>query len=274
MSSIQKSLVKIASAIAPGYVTNFAYKQLSNPQLKKLRDRELKVLSESEEEDIQFGGFNIKQYRWRGAGQRVLLIHGWEGQAGNFTDIINELRQRGNDIIAFDAPSHGFSSRGDASLIEFTDLVGVMLRKFKPRRLISHSFGGVATTYALSKNPEIEIDRYLLLTVPDKFSDRIDTVADAVGISDKVVKMLKAKLEQEYKQKISDLNVSDFVKVASVKSALVLHDENDRVLPIESSKGVVSNWPQATLEPVSGTGHFRILREDAIIQRVADWING
>jgi len=89
-------------------------------------------------------------------------------------------------VISFDEPSHVFSSKGKTSLFEFSDLVGKMIKENGCRKLISHSFGGVATTYALYRNRNVEIDKYVLLTSPDKFKQRIDDVAKSVGITEKV----------------------------------------------------------------------------------------
>ena len=148
-------------------MVSFAYNQLANPQIRKLRDNELRTLENAEQEDFPFQGFNIKLYTWKGGSKKVLLIHGWEGQAGNFSDLIESLIKYDYTIYSFDGPSHGFSSKGKTSLFEFTELVGVLIKKFEVTDLVSHSFGGVATTYALYNNPDIEIDKYALLTTPD-----------------------------------------------------------------------------------------------------------
>lgn len=48
--------------------------------------------------------------------------------------------------------------KGRTSLFEFSDLVTEMLTRHSCNTLVSHSFGGVATGYALFKNQSIEID--------------------------------------------------------------------------------------------------------------------
>ncbi|MEL6652430.1 MAG: alpha/beta hydrolase, partial [Bacteroidota bacterium] len=171
-------------------------------------------------------------------------------------------------LYAFDAPSHGFSSKGETSLFEFTDLVKELILRYGVRDLLSHSFGGVATTYALSQLPSVEIDRYLLLTTPDRFTERIDDVAQAVGISQRVKDLLKNRLAEETGYDLATLNVSDFVKQIKVRQALIIHDEADKVIPIMRSLNVANNWPAAEFETVRGTGHFRILRDASVIEKV------
>lgn len=268
---MKKNIVRLISGIAPGWVEKFAYRQLTSPQIHKLRKHELEILDTAEKEQYPFHEGYIQLYHWKGGDKTVFLVHGWEGQAGNFADLIDAFRNQNYSVIAFDGPSHGFSSRQNTSLFEFTELVGILLKKFEVKHIVSHSFGGVATTYALSQNPEIEIEKYALLTTPDRFSERIQQVASAVGVTDEVVNRLVARLETELDMDVQTLNVSDFVREIKVREALIIHDKADRVIPIEISRNVHRNWPNSRMEEVEGTGHFRILRTDFVIQKILDF---
>ncbi|MEL7006553.1 MAG: alpha/beta hydrolase, partial [Bacteroidota bacterium] len=269
---MKKRLVKAVSTVFPTAVVNFAYKKLTNPQVKKLRDHELVILDQANKKTIKFGNFDIQTYEWAGGKDTVLLIHGWEGQAGNFADVIEKLIENDYTVYAFDAPSHGFSSRGKTSLFEFTQLVAVLIKKYEITKLISHSFGGVATTYALRNNPDIEIDKYALLTTPDKFSERISDLAGEIGVTNKVVEKLKTRLERETQSNVDELCVSEFVKSINVNQSMIIHDKNDKVIPINRSYNVHKNWKNNEFIEIENTGHFRILRTDHVIDRVLKFL--
>ncbi|MEL6538911.1 MAG: alpha/beta hydrolase [Bacteroidota bacterium] len=270
---MRKLMVKVASNVFPGAITSFAYNQLTNPQVRKLRENELATLDKAEKETYPFKGFDIQLYTWPGGPKTVLLIHGWEGQAGNFSDLVEELLQNGYTVHAFDGPSHGFSSRGSTSLFEFTELVGLLVKRYQVKHLVSHSFGGVATTYALYSNPEVQIDKYVMLTTPDRFVERINDVSEMVGITDRVKKRLISRLEKEIQLDVETLNVSDFVKTINVDKALIVHDKNDRVIPIGRSKKVYDNWNAAEFKEIEGTGHFRILRTQEVLRDVIQFLD-
>jgi pimeloyl-ACP methyl ester carboxylesterase len=270
---MKKTLVRIASNLFPSAITSFAYDQLTNPQVRKLRQNELKTLDKAEKETYKFKGFDIQLYTWKGGEKKILLIHGWEGQAGNFSDLIEALLKNGYTVHAFDGPSHGYSSKGGTSLFEFSDLVGVLIRKYDVKLLASHSFGGVATTYALYTNPDIQIDKYVLIATPDKFTERIDDVAEMVGITEKVKTRLIQRLEKETNLDVDSLNVSDFVMSINVKESIIIHDKNDKVIPIQRSKNVNKNWAACEFREVEGTGHFRILRTKEVIDGVINYLN-
>ncbi len=270
---MNKAIVGILSRIFPTWMTKMAYRQLTSPQVRKLRERELTVLGEAQQETLIFKDYRIKTYRWGDGPRRLLLIHGWEGQAGNFSDLVRQLPLEDFSVYAFDGPSHGFSSKGETSLFEFAELVGVLIRHWEVDQLVSHSFGGVATTYALYANLDLQIDRYALLTSPDRFTDRIDDVARQVGISEVVKARLVQQLEAEIQMDISTLNVSDFVGKIQVAKALLIHDKADRVIPIQYSRNIHQQWPQCEMIEVEGTGHFRILRSEDVLQKVVQFLH-
>jgi len=270
---MNKTIVRTLSKVFPSLVVSFAYKQLTNPQVKKLREHEVQVLELAKQEDFQFKEFTIKLYEWGSGKKEILLIHGWEGQAGNFADLVEQLLAKDYKVFAFDGPSHGHSSRGKTSLFEFTELVAVLIKKFQVRTLISHSFGGVATTFALYENQDIQIDKYLLLTTPDRFIERIEDVSKLIGITENVKRKLITKLEKETGRDVNALNVSDFVQKVQVQESLIIHDREDKVIPMERSKNVHRNWPQSKFAEVEGTGHFRILRDPLVSKYVIDFLS-
>lgn len=269
---MNKLLIQIVSVIFPKYVVNKAYQTLTNPQIKKLRVHEIEVLDKAEKEKVEFSGFQIQTYKWGNGSKKVLLVHGWEGQAGNFAEITDGLLATDYTVFAFDAPSHGHSSNGPTSLMEFTKLVGVMIRKFGVHKLVSHSFGGVATTYSLSINPDIHIEKYVLLTSPDRFSERIDFVAKQMGISENVKQKLIARLKKETGMEVEQLNVSLFVQKINVDEALIIQDKHDKIVPLSQSKEVHKHWKVSTSEVIEGTGHFRILRDQKVVARIVEFL--
>lgn len=57
-----------------------------------------------------------------------------------------------------------------------------------------------------------------------------------------------------------------------VKDALIIHDRDDKVIPIERSKNVHEKWPVASFKEVERTGHFRILRDQTVLGTVIGFL--
>jgi pimeloyl-ACP methyl ester carboxylesterase len=62
------------------------------------------------------------------------------------------------------------------------------------------------------------------------------------------------------------------VKTIKVEQGLILQDKNDRIVPLSQSKAVHRNWKASVLEVVEGTGHFRILRDQKIVERIVEFL--
>jgi pimeloyl-ACP methyl ester carboxylesterase len=269
---MKNKLVRIFSWVFPKIAANIAYQKLVMPQSGRSRIKENEVLELAEKSIEVFNGFNIQTYCWKGGKSKILLIHGWEGQAGNFSSLVPLLLNIGYTVYAFDAPSHGNSSKGKTNLFEYTNLVGQLIKKYNVKQLVSHSFGGVAVTYALFKHPEIKIDSYVLFTTPDKFSERMKEVLKQNGMSLSVEKHLVDRFKTESGDDPYKLNVSEFVKKLNIGKVLILHDKHDRVIPISRSKNVQKNWKNCTLVELENTGHFRILHDSNALQHAIEFL--
>ncbi len=53
---------------------------------------------------------------------------------------------------------------------------------------------------------------------------------------------------------------------------LILHDPADREVPWAHGSAIARAWPGATLEPLDGLGHRRLLRDPDVIQRVVEFV--
>lgn len=269
---MKKLLVQIVSNLFPDIITSFVYKKFTYPQVHKSRQNELNTLEKADKDKYRFKTFDIQLYTWKGGNKKILLIHGWEGQAGNFSDLVEELLAHGYTIYSFDFPSHGFSSKGKTNLFDFTDLIVFLIKKHQIKMLVSHSFGSLATTYALFKNKELQIDKYVLLTTPDKFTQQIDYVSDIYGINKHVKSRVIDKFEKETDICIETLDVSQLVKSINVKKSLLIHDKYDKIIPVSRSKNVHKNWEKSDFKEVVGTGHFRILRTKEVINEIIKFL--
>ncbi|MDP4586952.1 MAG: alpha/beta hydrolase [Flavobacteriales bacterium] len=271
-------LMKLLSFVAPNYLAKKVIYKFRHPSIKKLREHELKMLKSAEQAKLPFRDHQICTYRWKAGkekenGKVVFLVHGWEGQAGNFADFIPHLLNAGFDVFAFDAPGHGFTESKDTSIMEFLDVLSFLLEIEKPAFLVSHSFGGVACTYALSRI-DLKVNKYLLFATPNSFAERIRDVAAQVGVSNRVLHLVKEKLQKESETRLEDLSVAQFVQKAHVAEALILHDKNDQVIGIEQAETVHRAWSASKMLTIEGTGHFRILRDQNTLEIGLQFLNG
>ncbi|MBL4753294.1 MAG: alpha/beta fold hydrolase [Flavobacteriales bacterium] len=245
----------------PSISAKLVYNVMSNPRVRKSREIEEKILDTSRKERLKFKNFDIQMYRWGDLGNKVvLLIHGWEGQAGNFGGIVDSLLQKNYQVIAFDAPSHGKSSNGKTNMLEFAEFVSFMLKKYHPDAIISHSLGSVTTVVALDGNKDIPINQWFLITTPHSMKDKIKEVSDFLGVTDRTINRLIKMIEKDAGESIDRLNMSDYcVGLTNVSEAIIVHSKDDKVLSIDLSRRVHKDFPQSKLIELDDLGHYTIL---------------
>ena len=269
---MNKKIIHVLSSIFPSFFAKKFYNRLLHPQIKKIRPNEIETLEKAEKEILSILKNTIQLYKWGNGKNKVLLVHGWEGHAGNFSDIIEELLLADFTIYAFDGPGHGNSSGGKNIMFEYLDTVDKIITRLAIKNIVSHSFGSVVTTFALSQIPNHKIDRYVLLTTPHTFSNYVSNISEKAGISPRAIHLFLKRIEKERNEKIDAFDVSKYVQKINVDKALILHDSNDRIIPIYEAKAVAKKWNAAQLVEISNTGHFRMLRTPVIADTIIKFI--
>ena len=270
-----KTTFKVMSHITPSLIASKVYDFMSNPRIRKLRDHEEAILNKSHKETIQFKGFDIQTYTWGEPGNKLIfLIHGWEGQAGNFGALINILLEKGYQVKAFDAPSHGHSSKGKTSMFDFAELVTLLISQYKPSYIVSHSFGTVTSLMAMTRNPDIPIEKWIIVTTPHNFKDRINDVKQFLGLSDKAMDKVLNLIEDKSYLKVDEMNITYFSdKIDHIKEAVMVHSKQDRILPIEYARKTQEAIKQSRLIELDNHGHYSILWSDELQEIIRNELN-
>lgn len=260
-----KAYFKLLAAISPRLAAQKIYDFMSNPRLIKLRDFELDMLAKAEKTTLDFRGFRIQRYQWGQSERTCLCIHGWEGQAGNFGGMIDTLLDLGYQVIAFDGPSHGASSKGRTSFFDYIDLAEQIALEDKPELIISHSFGSIVTSSFLRKRPSFRLKHWVMITSPLSARERMNDFTIPLGVTQEVVEALVKLIEDEYNESIEDLNVPKFVaELKNVTQLTMIHGLADSVLPYSFSEKIQQGFEGAELIGLEGLGHYRILWSEQI----------
>lgn len=261
-----RAYLSFLDAVAPSISAKQVYKVMSNPRIKKLRDFEDKVLNEAIQTTIDYNKFKIKTYQWGKSSDRIaFLVHGWEGQAGNFGGIIPLLLKSGYQVMSFDAPSHGYSSKGSTNMFEYISLVSQLMTDYKPNFVVSHSFGSIASAVAISENQDLAIDQWIMVTSPFSFRQRLEGVRQMVNVTDRTISRLISRFESDTQMSVADMSMANYcAQIHNVKEIKIIHSVDDKVLPIASSKQVHNHLPKAKMIELKGMGHYRILWSDEL----------
>lgn len=262
----------IVGAISPRIAARKANELIAKPHSFAPNQREQSVLETATLVNYQFRGEHVQGYHWEGGAQKAVLIHGWEGHAGNFGNLIKMLVASDCSVVAFDAPGHGRSAGTQVSMFDFRAFVSGFLNQHQPDIIITHSYGSVAAITALSDNPALAVDKLVMITPPDRFEDGIHQMAERFGLSERTEQALIRQIEKESGYVVSELNVSDYVQDANVNDALVVHGQADQVVPLEWSRRIVDKWDRANLVTIADTDHYKILWRAETKQAIEEFL--
>jgi hypothetical protein len=109
--------------------------------------------------------------------------------------------------------------------------------------------------------PGYPLHTFILLSTPDTFEDRVRQIVAQMKFPPALAVEVMNTFENRYGVDPRSLSVSAYVSKLNPVKALVLHDIHDKVLPIEWSRNVASQLRNCELAELSGTGHYRILRD-------------
>jgi pimeloyl-ACP methyl ester carboxylesterase len=271
MPLLIQAYFRILNAISPKAAAKKIYTFMSNPRLVKLRPFEIDQLNKAEQTDIQFRKFRIRKYKWGNGTKKCLCIHGWEGQAGNFGGMIETLKELDYEVIAFDGPSHGASSKGYTTFFDYIDLASEIALEEKPDVIISHSFGSIVTSSLLRKNKDFKLAHWLMITSPLSAKERMQDFTEPLGVSQKTVDQLINLIEEETGESIDDLNVPNFVsEISNLDKLTMIHGLADKILPVSYSEQIQKQFKGAELIPLDDLGHYRILWADSTKSVIKD----
>ena len=188
---MKKLLFVFLNRFFPSVTANMITQIMASPRVRPLKDFEEEVLEKAHKERVPYQQFEVQQYSWGNPSHpKVLMIHGWEGRAGNFGALVAILLQKGYHVIAYDAPAHGKSSRGKLSMFQVLSFVSEMIGTHQPEILISHSFGSVCAAFSLADHPDLMIRQWYMVTTPNNFKDRINDMALKFGLTKSTLNQL------------------------------------------------------------------------------------
>lgn len=237
------------------------------------------VMASAEHSTLPWKGDAIALYRWpRPDASRVLVVHGWSDCCANLAPLIVALRDAGFDVYGVDMPGHGKNPHRLTTMVEWTrGLRTVAATSGTWHAVIGHSLGAACAALATQKDlplaePAMIAKRLALLAPPDRVRDATLMFAKLMGLSPQVTDVLD---EELCKRAGADYrNMSTAEALAHYEGgALVIHDVDDRRVPITDFHAEQQAAPRHDYVETRGLGHRRILSDASVIKRVVAFVS-
>lgn len=258
------------SRVAPSFAAFAAERLFLTPRRHSRPAHERELMASARAFTLASADGALRAWEWGSAGERVLLVHGWEGRGTQLAAFVPALLARGFRVVGFDAPGHGDSPGSISSFFHFARSIATAARELGPLRgIIAHSMGGSSTAWAARSGPLA--DRVVMIAPPADIRD-FTTHADAMlGLDQRAIAALEARIGRRFGVDLAEVHASR-VGPNMKTPLLVIHDEDDREVPVQAGEIVARSWPGAELVRTRGLGHRRILRDASVIDRTIDFV--
>ncbi len=234
--------------------------------------REREWLASADPFRARQGRSEIQAWRWGDSQQVVFLMHGWAGRGAQLGAMVQPLLDRGLSVVTWDAPGHGDSPGRSSSLVEIADSAFAVARKLRlePHGIIAHSMGASAATLAIAEG--LSIQRAALISPPASLLHFTKEYAEALGFSAPMRDRLIASMNRTFSVNMADFDIES-MNVKGGDRVLVIHDTNDREVPIEHGQRVAKAIRAGRFHRTEKLGHRRILHDGEIVQEAAGWVS-
>ncbi len=251
-----------------------AFRWFCTPNARPFAPADDAFLGEARRWTIPHRRARIAGYTWPGGGEAVLLVHGWESNAGRWKALVPVLREAGFAVSALDAPAHGASPRRTLHPLEYAEAVAQAARIAGPlRAIIAHSMGAMATVLALAEHPEAEVEKVVLACPPASAADFASAWLARWKLSAAVGRAMRAEARRQVGRPLEQV-AADRAAPSIRRPALVIHDEADEAVPLSHGERVARAWPGARFQRTSGLGHRRIFDDETVQREVLAFLGG
>ncbi|HEX8328426.1 MAG TPA: alpha/beta fold hydrolase [Hymenobacter sp.] len=267
--------LKVLSAVAPGLGFKLAWKVFCSPRRLPVKDWEASAMQDARRRTLAYHTGPVAVYEWGPvAAPAVVLVHGWEHRASFWRAWVQPLLAAGYRVVALDGPGHGASGGKQVTLTDFGGAVQAVVDTVgEVRAIVAHSFGAASVAGMPVRLPGgAALPRLVLLSAPVGPREVAGRFADFLYLSTDFVARFVQHVEQVTGRAVNSFAAAAAGPTGGAEKVLVMHDEEDEIIPFAEGRQIAAAWPGAVLHATRGLGHNRIMRDAEVVWAAVDFI--
>ena len=202
----------------------------------------------------------------------VLLVHGWELQAGRMGAFVQPLLNAGFRVAALDMPAHGQSEGSQATMLDWAAAIKNAAQQVgNVKAIIGHSFGGMGAAWLLAHEHSLGVEKLVLIA---SGTDVEFLMRGSPHVQNATPEQVQA-MREVFRQRVGRWPAGfDAAQAAATMKipVLVVHDERDPMVPFAHGQAYVNAIPNARLLATQGLGHTAGLRDVEVVARVVAFL--
>lgn len=205
--------------------------------------------------DLEFlKDHQIPLYQWGKGVQKVLLVHGWNSNAGRWQPLIQKLVLHNFEVYALEAPAHGMSSEKYFSVPKYEQFIHKVYKKVQPNYMIGHSIGATAVLYWHQLHPNNQLQKVGLLGSPSDMRVLLDNYYQILQVSPKMRQAFDAFIEEKFEVMIHEFTGACFAEKISIP-VFQAHDTLDEVVSFAEAEKIAKQITLVKFYTTNGAGH-------------------
>ena len=206
---------------------------------------------------------HIAQYQWGNPEHPIIIImHGWSSRASQFRNIIQALLDLNYCVVAVDAPGHGLSTGIETTVLEFSDVLEVVIKQFPNHQaVIAHSLGGAA---ALKASATYKINKLLLLATPCIADEIIGAYVKKVNAGKNSAKGVTQKVQRITGKSLDDFTAITYAEKAQYNEIVAWYDTKDYEAPVHHGEALCKKLINPQFLVTKEYGHFKLIKQKQI----------
>ena len=231
-----------------------AFHLFSTIRKGKVLPHQVDYMDSAKYESLAIADHTIETYKWPGAKETILLVHGWESNAFRWHKLIAKLKEADFNIITFDAPAHGYSTGKHLNIPLYAQVLQHLIERYRPQSLVGHSVGGMTIISNEYKHNNTRIEKIVTVASPSEFYEIMEHYQNILQFNNRVMSALDSYFFNRFGFHIRNLSTVEYVKT-NTTAGLLFHDRLDEITPYHASQKVHSNWKGSKLISTEGLGH-------------------
>ncbi|HSV44824.1 MAG TPA: alpha/beta fold hydrolase [Ramlibacter sp.] len=250
-----RGFFRVSSRVWPGAAIGTFKWLLSRMPKRPLRPAEQAFLGSAERLAFTCGDVVLAGYAF-GRGPTVLMVHGLLGSSANYHVMIPALVERGYRVVAVDGLNHGNSPAGSiVSEAPVRQIAEVMRQLGDLHAVICHSAGTCVTMMALLDFPAgATLKKCVYLAPYPDLESILVSFMDYFAVPERLAPPLRRWFEQ-------------------IGGRPLEQQSFQACLPLHRTPQPLAGDPSSGLFLTQGLGHFRILKDPKVIERVGAFLD-
>ena len=249
------------------------YRTFFSPSRYEVKPAEREIIEWGNNYHLPFEGGELAVTTWGSSGPAVLLMHGWGGARAQMTGFVDPLLFAGFRVVAFDQPGHGESDGKTTNLLEIAPSLDVIAQHEGPfHAILAHSFGTLITSYALVERKFPPPTRLVYFGTFNRLMDSLPRFQVLANLPDDIMEGFRVMLAEEFGRGVLEAITNESLTPRIPIPALMFHDVEDNVTPVEDSRAIARVWQQAQFIETKGLGHRGALQSKSIHEQVMNFL--